>query len=141
MSMGEKLGGVGAGAGSGGGDGARAGGGGSISVEQVRRLGRLARLEVEEGEAEELRVGIGAVLGYVEVLRGLGGAVTDKGGGEGVGEVEVGESGLRGDAEEGIGNAGTLGAGVVKGLSPGVYEDGGRVWVRVPRVLGEGGGA
>lgn len=43
----------------------------SVSREEVRRIARLARVRVEEAEAEALARDLGAVLGYAELLGSL----------------------------------------------------------------------
>jgi aspartyl-tRNA(Asn)/glutamyl-tRNA(Gln) amidotransferase subunit C len=42
-----------------------------LSVEDVRRIARLARLELDAGEAERYREQLSAILGYVEQLQAL----------------------------------------------------------------------
>jgi aspartyl-tRNA(Asn)/glutamyl-tRNA(Gln) amidotransferase subunit C len=43
----------------------------SVSREDVRRIARLARIRVEDAEADALARELGAVLGYVELLDSL----------------------------------------------------------------------
>jgi aspartyl-tRNA(Asn)/glutamyl-tRNA(Gln) amidotransferase subunit C len=42
-----------------------------VSREDVRRIARLARIRVEDAEADALAVDLAAVLGYVELLESL----------------------------------------------------------------------
>ena len=43
----------------------------SVSREDVRRIARLARIRIEDAEADSLARDLGAVLGYVELLDSL----------------------------------------------------------------------
>lgn len=43
----------------------------SVSRDEVRRIARLARIRVEDAEADALGRDLGAVLGYVELLDSL----------------------------------------------------------------------
>jgi aspartyl-tRNA(Asn)/glutamyl-tRNA(Gln) amidotransferase subunit C len=42
-----------------------------VSREEVRRIARLARIRVEDAEADALAADLGAMLGYVELLDSL----------------------------------------------------------------------
>ncbi len=44
---------------------------GTVSRDEVRRIARLARIRVEDAEADALGRDLGAVLGYVELLDSL----------------------------------------------------------------------
>lgn len=105
-----------------------------LSPDHVRKIARLARLELNDGEVERYRHDLSAVLGYMDRLRGLdlagvepmtGVPGTAEGGGLGGGVNR-----LDADAE-----GETIPTEVLLRMAP--ATDG--AFVRVPRVLDEGG--
>ncbi|MFG0306729.1 MAG: Asp-tRNA(Asn)/Glu-tRNA(Gln) amidotransferase subunit GatC [Phycisphaerales bacterium JB040] len=99
----------------------------ALTPEDVKKIARLARLEVPEGELERVGRDLSAILGYAERLQGL-----DLDGVEPM--AHVGDQSNRLDADE-PGEA--FSNETVMGLAP----DGLEPFLRVPRVLGDGGGA
>lgn len=99
---------------------------GELSSADVGKVARLARLEVDAGEAETLRGELAAVLGYVERLREL-----DLRDVEPLADVGEEVNRLR-DDEPGP----ALAPEVLMELAPDTIEP----YLRVPKVLGEGGG-
>ncbi len=99
----------------------------TLSGDDVRRVARLARLELPEDQVEAYRAKLGAVLGYVERLRGL-----DLHGVEPL--AHVGEDAHRLRADD---PGPTLPNEVLMRMAP----DSMPPFVRIPRVLGEDGGA
>lgn len=100
----------------------------SLSTEDVRHVARLARLRLSEGEVEEYRERLSAVVGYVDRLRGL-----DLSGVEPLAPEPVTVGDLGADTP-----GPTLSPGTLTAMAPESYED----FVRVPRVMdgGEDGG-
>lgn len=98
-----------------------------MSREDVLKVARLARLEVREDQVEELRARLGAVLGYVDRLRTL-----DLSGVEPL--AHVGEEAHRVRVDE-VGA--TIPNEVLMAMAPEVMVP----FVKVPKVIGEGGGA
>jgi aspartyl-tRNA(Asn)/glutamyl-tRNA(Gln) amidotransferase subunit C len=105
-----------------------------LTADDVRRVARLSKLELDEARVEEERVRLSAVLGYVQRLREL-----DLLGVEPMPRASEETARLR---EDEAGEA--LPPETIADLAPEVFEttDGeGRTqrFIRVPRVLGEGG--
>ncbi len=98
-----------------------------LSIEDVRKVAKLARLAVSDADAERYRAELAAVLGYVERL-----GEVDVAGVEPMAHVADSINVLR-DDEPRI----AYDPAVVEKLAP--DAEGG--FIRVPRVLGEGGGA
>lgn len=98
-----------------------------ISIEDVRKVAKLARLAVSDADAQRYRAELAAVLGYVERL-----GEVDVAGVEPMAHVGGAVNVLR-DDEPG----GAFGAEVVERLAPEAADG----FVRVPKVLGDGGGA
>ena len=98
-----------------------------LSADDVRKVARLARLRLEEAEVEDERTRLAAVLGYVERLQSL-----DLDGVEPL--AHVGEQTNRLDPDE-VG--GHLPNQTLMDMAPQTDPP----FVRVPKVLGEGGGA
>lgn len=98
-----------------------------LSAEDVRKVARLARLEVADDKIDEFRLRLGAVLGYVERLREL-----DLKGVEPLAHAGEAVHRLRDDAV-----ADALDTRVLTEMTP---ESMG-AFVKVPKVLGDGGGA
>jgi aspartyl-tRNA(Asn)/glutamyl-tRNA(Gln) amidotransferase subunit C len=103
----------------------------SLSADEVRKVARLARLEISEAEVEKYRASLSAVLGYMERLKGL-----ELKGVEPMAHVAWAE----GDRENRLradepGEA--LPVSEVMRLAPESTPP----FIRVPKVLGEGGGA
>lgn len=102
-----------------------------LSVEQVRKVARLARLAVSDADAERYRVELAAVLGYVERL-----GEVDVAGVEPMAHVAGETNRLRPDEP-----GGTLPNETLMEMAP----DADPPFVRVPKVLGsdqgDGGGA
>lgn len=99
----------------------------SLSAEDVRRVARLARLSVDDAEAERERARLGAVLGYVERLRSLDleGVSPMAHAGDEVNRLRDDEPGAM------------LDRAALEAMAPATLEG----FVRVPKVLGDGGGA
>jgi len=98
-----------------------------LTSADVRKVARLARLAVSEADAERYRVELAAVLGYIERLREV-----DVSGVEPMAHVAGETNRLRAD-EPGP----TLANEVLMGMAP--ASEG--AFVKVPKVLGDGGGA
>ena len=98
-----------------------------LSADEVRKVARLARLAVGEGDVEKYRAQLGAVLGYVERLKEV-----DLVGVEPLTHVSEGVNRL--DADE---PGPTLANEVLMKMAPVVMPP----FVKVPKVLDEGGGA
>lgn len=103
----------------------------SLSAEYVRKVARLARLEVTDAEVEKHRASLTAVLGYMERLKGLDLSGVEPMAHVGWAEGER-ENRLRED-EPGP----ALSASEVMRLAPEATPP----YIKVPKVLGEGGGA
>lgn len=97
----------------------------AMSGDDVRKVARLARLEIPDDQIEDHRVRLGAVLGYVERLRGL-----DLGGVEPLAHVGEEAHRLRGDEPGGV-----LGTDVLMRMAPESMPP----FVKIPKVLGDGG--
>jgi len=98
-----------------------------LSIDDVRKVARLARLRVSDADAERYRAELAAVLGYVERLKEV-----DVAGVEPMAHVGDAVNVLRDDQpSDGYSPA------VVETLAP-ESADG---FIRVSKVLGEGGGA
>lgn len=108
----------------------------------VLKVAKLARLHVAPGEIDETRTKLGAVVSYMDRLRGL-----DLAGVEPlahVGDAATGGAvgGRHNRMDEDFAKAETL-RGVLPMLTQHLYEDSGQVFVQVPKVIGGdvGGGA
>lgn len=106
----------------------------ALSADEVRRIARLSKLELDDAQVEIERARLSAVLAYVERLREL-----DLEGVEPMTRASTEGARLRED-EPGQ----PLDPAVLADLAPGVFESvdaGGRTqrFIRVPKVLGEGG--
>lgn len=106
----------------------------ALSSEDVRKVAALARLSPTEEQVERYRADLAAVLGYIERLRGL-----DLAGVEPL--AHVGEEVNRLDVDE---PGPVLPEGVLQKIAPQTWTGGTGlqtgVFIRVPKVLGEGGG-
>lgn len=100
---------------------------GGLSAEDVRRVARLARLAVDESRIEGYRAELSAVLGYVERIRSL-----NLEGVEPLAHVGAGENRLDVDSPRE-----TLAGEALMRMAPGTMPP----YIKVPKVLGEGGGA
>ncbi len=100
----------------------------ALSSDDVRKVARLARPEVSEADVERYRAQLGAVLGYVERLKEV-----DLTGVEPL--THVSEAVNRLDADEPHGA--TLSNEVLMKMAPAVMPP----FIKVPKVLDEGGGA
>ncbi|MEQ8768933.1 MAG: Asp-tRNA(Asn)/Glu-tRNA(Gln) amidotransferase subunit GatC [Phycisphaerales bacterium] len=98
-----------------------------LSIEDVRKVARLARLAVSDADAERYRAELAAVLGYIERL-----GEVDVAGVEPMAHVADAVNMLR-DDEPGA----AFDPSVVEKLAPEAADG----FIRVPKVLGEGGGA
>lgn len=98
-----------------------------ISVEHVRRIAALSRLAITDDEAEAYQHDLAKVLGYIDRLRRL-----DLSGVEPL--VNVGDVRDRTRADE---PGPTLPTRVLLDMAPESFER----FVRIPTVLGDGGGA
>lgn len=98
-----------------------------LSIEDVRKVARLAKLAVTDADAERYRAELAAVLGYVERLREV-----DVSGVEPMAHVSGETNKLREDDP-----GATLDREALMRMAP----DAGDGFVRVPKVLGDGGGA
>lgn len=103
----------------------------SLSEDEVRRVARLARLELSEAQVEMYRRQLGEVLGLFERLRGL-----NLEGVEPMTHVveREGEAGNRLDLDEA---REVLANEALMRMAPEKLQP----FLRVPKVLGEGGGA
>jgi aspartyl-tRNA(Asn)/glutamyl-tRNA(Gln) amidotransferase subunit C len=100
------------------------------SADEVRKVARLARLAVSEGDVEKYRAQLGAVLGYVERLKEV-----DLAGVEPLTHVSEGVNRL--DADEPPPLGATLSNEAMMKMAPAVMPP----FVKVSKVLDEGGGA
>jgi aspartyl-tRNA(Asn)/glutamyl-tRNA(Gln) amidotransferase subunit C len=98
-----------------------------LSADEVRKVARLARLAVGEGDIEKYRAQLGAVLGYVERLKEV-----DLAGVEPL--THVSEAVNRVDADE---PGPVLANEVLMKMAPEVMPP----FVKVPKVLEDRGGA
>ncbi|MCC6660667.1 MAG: Asp-tRNA(Asn)/Glu-tRNA(Gln) amidotransferase subunit GatC [Phycisphaerales bacterium] len=107
----------------------------ALSADEVRRVAALARLALTQEQVERYRADLAAVLGYMERLRGLdlAGALP---------LAHVGEEVNRLDADE---PGPVLPDGVLQKMAPATWAGGTGlqtgVFIKVPKVLGGGGGA
>lgn len=105
-----------------------------LSPDDIRRIARLSRLAIEEGEIEHYRAELGAILGYVRRLGELDltgiEPLTHPGGGP---EAETEVANRLDEDEPGP----VLANDVVMGLAPSAMPP----FFRVPKVLGGDGGA
>lgn len=104
-----------------------ASGGGGLSEAEVRKVARLSRLALTDEQLAEQRTRLAAVLGYVERLREL-----DLEGVEPL--AHPGEAVNRLDEDE---PRETLAAGTLAAMAPSSFG----AFVKVPKVIGDGGGA
>lgn len=105
----------------------------------VLKVAKLARLHVAPGEVDETRAKLAVVVTYMDRLRTL-----DLSGVEPL--AHVGDAGGNGNGgtranrlDEDVAKPETL-CGVLPMLSKHLYEGSGQVFVRVPKVIGDGGG-
>jgi aspartyl-tRNA(Asn)/glutamyl-tRNA(Gln) amidotransferase subunit C len=98
-----------------------------LSADYIRKVARLSRLAVEEGEVPALQERLSAVVTYVDRLRGL-----DLTGVEPLANVAGALSRLDEDVP-----GPTLPTGSLMALAPEVLPP----FIKVPKVLDEGGGA
>jgi aspartyl-tRNA(Asn)/glutamyl-tRNA(Gln) amidotransferase subunit C len=98
-----------------------------LSADDVRRVARLARLAISDERAEEVRRDLAAVVGYVDMLRELDLAgvepMSHAGDARNVSDDDV--------PREPLANS------VLMKMAPDTMEP----FFKVPKVLGEGGGA
>lgn len=99
----------------------------NLTADDVRKVARLARLAIPEDQIEDHRARLGAILGYVDRLRTL-----DLSGVEPLAHVGEEPHRLRPD-EPGP----ALPTETLMAMSPDTMHP----FVRIPKVLGEGGGA
>ena len=102
-----------------------------LSPEQVEKIAELSRLSLTPEQAESARSGLAAVLGYVERLGEL-----DLAGIEPMAGPNDESNRLRADEP-----GGSFAPDVVRGLAPDSVETTDAVYIHVPKVLGDGGGA
>ncbi|HYF15726.1 MAG TPA: Asp-tRNA(Asn)/Glu-tRNA(Gln) amidotransferase subunit GatC [Phycisphaerales bacterium] len=97
-----------------------------LSIEDVRRIAHLARLELTDAELADARVKLGAVMAYMERLSRV--------------DVErvapFAHAPTEGAMREDVAGP-TLPTAALLGMAPESWEG----FVRVPKVLGDGGGA
>ncbi len=109
------------------------------SAIDVLKVAKLARLHVAPAEIDETRAKLGAVVSYMDRLRGL-----DLAGVEPlahVGDVAGATSGgLHNRLDEDVAKPESL-RGVLPMLTRHLYEDSGHVFVQVPKVSGDAGGS
>ena len=98
-----------------------------LSEDAVRKIARLARLELRDEEVGHFQRELSAVIGYMDRLRGI-----DLSGVEPLASVEGGVNRLDDDVP-----GPTLSNEVLMRMSPGTMAP----FVRVPKVSGAGGGA
>jgi len=98
-----------------------------LTLAQTRHVARLARLALTDAELEDARARLAAVMGYMERLKAV-----DLAGVEPLTGVGPGANRLRADTP-----GPTLPSGTPAALAPARHGE----YVRIPRVLGEGGGA
>jgi aspartyl-tRNA(Asn)/glutamyl-tRNA(Gln) amidotransferase subunit C len=99
-----------------------------LTPADVAKVASLARLALSPAEAEDARRSLGAVLGYMDRLRSL-----DLAGVEPLAHVGEGEGNRLRDDTPGE----PLPVGVVTGMAPASLGP----FIRVPKVMGDGGGA
>jgi len=102
-----------------------------LTPEDVARIAKLGKLSLSPEQAEKARTGLGAVLGYVERLGEL-----DLEGVEPMAGPNDESNRLRAD-EPGA----SFPTSVVGSLAPDSVEAEDAVYIHVPKVLGDGGGA
>ncbi len=98
-----------------------------FNADEVRKIARLARLELSDAEVEDHRAALSAIVGYMERLRAV-----DLAGVEPL--THVGDTHTRLDDD--VSTAG-LPNSALMAIAPDTWEP----FVRVPKVLEEGGGA
>lgn len=98
-----------------------------FSDAHLQRLATLARLTLRDDEAARLRASLGALVGYVERLRSL-----DLAGIEPL--TRIGDEANRLDPDT---PGPTLPLDALRAIAPDMHGD----FIRVPKVLGDGGGA
>ena len=101
--------------------------GGALTAAQVRKVASLAKLELGDAEVERLRGELGAILGYAQRLQGL--KLDDV-------EPLATPLGMTGPMAEDV-VSGVLASEALHAMAPAM--DG--PFVKVPKVLGDGGGA
>ncbi len=101
-----------------------------LSVENVRTIAKLARLELSEDQVHQYRGQLSAVLGYMDQLRAI-----DTAGVEPMTHPGVGTHALEDDAPRVPSE--TIPVRAFLDMAPETLGQ----FVRVPKVLGEGGGA
>jgi aspartyl-tRNA(Asn)/glutamyl-tRNA(Gln) amidotransferase subunit C len=99
----------------------------SLSSDEVRKVARLARLSLSEAQVEQYRAQLGAVLGYVERLKEV-----DVAGVEPMANVADAVNRLAADEPGPV-----IANEVLMRMAPQVMAP----FVKVPKVLEEGGGA
>jgi aspartyl-tRNA(Asn)/glutamyl-tRNA(Gln) amidotransferase subunit C len=97
-----------------------------LSIEDVRRIAHLARLDLPGAELADARVKLGAVMAYMERLSRV----------DVKGVAPFAHAPAEGAMRE-DGPGPTLPTGTLLGMAPESWES----FVRVPKVLGDGGGA
>lgn len=110
-----------------------------LSADDVRKVARLAKIALSEAEVEDARARLSAVLGYMQRLQRL-----DLAGVEPMAHASDEAARLREDVPGPV-----LDAGALRAMAPAVYEAAGggaegddeQVFIAVPKVIGEGGGA
>lgn len=98
-----------------------------LSAEEVRRIARLARLDLSDGEVEEYRVSLSAIVGYMSRLRDI-----DLAGVEPL--AHIGDTHTRLDEDT---PSVPLSNATLMKLAPESWDG----FVKVPKVLDDGGGA
>ena len=103
-----------------------------LTAQDIQRLARLSRLEVSESDLDTLVTGLGAVLGWMDRLGEL-----DLAGVEPMTRAETAAGTIHENRLAQDEPGPVLANDVVMGLAPEAMPP----FFRVPRVLGEGGGA
>ncbi|MFG0258910.1 MAG: Asp-tRNA(Asn)/Glu-tRNA(Gln) amidotransferase subunit GatC [Phycisphaerales bacterium JB041] len=103
-----------------------------LTPQDIQKLARLSRLEVGAGDVDRYRAELGAVLGWMERLGEM-----DLDGVEPMTRAETGDGANHGNRLDDDNPGPVLANDVVMGLAPEAMPP----FFRVPRVLGEGGGA
>ena len=101
-----------------------------LTPEEVRKIAKLARLGLSEAQVAAFGPQMSAILGHMDTLRGL-----DLEGVEPL--THIGEGVNRLDADEPPPHSPVLEAGKLMEMAPEKMEP----FVKVPKVLGDGGGA
>jgi aspartyl-tRNA(Asn)/glutamyl-tRNA(Gln) amidotransferase subunit C len=101
----------------------------TLSDTEVRKVARLARLALSDEQVHAMRTQLAAILGYIERLRGL-----DLAGVEPMAHVGGGEATNRLDDDV---PGPTLSNADLMRMAPDAMEP----FIKVPKVLGDGGGA